>query len=135
MKKNNKIIIGIALIIVIIIILCIKNSTFGPDIVYKGETDNWIVKYEIYKNKPKDTSYILVIVNYKNFDNKNKIIDYEISCSQEFSNSTRRYTLKKGEKDSHFRLTLDNENMMLIDSYKVLIKWNNNSENIKLKKI
>lgn len=135
MKKNKKIIIGIALIIVIIIIFCIKISTFGPNIVYKGETDNWTVKYEIYENKPQNASYVLVIVNYKNFDGKNKEVDYEISCSQELSNTVRQYTLKSGDKDSRFRLDLSDKNFETINSYEVLIKWNEGSENIKLKKL
>ena len=135
MKKNKKIIIGILLVIIIALIFFIKNFKTGPDVVYKGETDNWTVKYEIYENKPQKASYVLVIVNYKNFDDKNKEVDYEISCSQELSNAVRQYTLKSGDKDSRFRLDLSDKNFETINSYEVLIKWNEGSENIKLKKL
>lgn len=135
MKKNKKIIIGILLVIIIALIFFIKNLKTGPDVVYKGETDNWTVKYEIYENKPQKASYVLVIVNYKNFDDKNKEVDYEISCSQELSNAVRQYTLKSGDKDSRFRLDLSDKNFETINSYEVLIKWNGGSENIKLKKL
>ena len=76
-----------------------------------------------------------MIVNYKNFDDKNKEVDYEISCSQELSNAVRQYTLKSGDKDSRFRLDLSDKNFEAINSYEVLIKWNGGSENIKLKKL
>lgn len=133
MKKNNiKILILCAFIILFAIFYKMKFCSYNT---YKGETDNWIVRYEVYDEK-NHTPYILASVEYKCFDENTHSVDFKIECVQNHSSHEESHcTLRKDDKKYKFKFNINHVDSNNIEDGYVIISWGENTDKFILGKI